>query len=68
MALPTTHYGPDPSIIIIVGVSTHLAHHLAGSIAVSLARDAGFPLLVVPLPPNTGTPENPPTDVAHYLG
>jgi nucleotide-binding universal stress UspA family protein len=40
-------HGQDATVII-VGASSHLAHHIAGSVAVALARRAGFPLLVVP--------------------
>jgi nucleotide-binding universal stress UspA family protein len=61
-------YGPDPTIVIIVGVSAQLAHHIAGSVAVSLARDAGFPLLIVPVPSDHGTPDPDTTEAAHYLG
>jgi nucleotide-binding universal stress UspA family protein len=44
-----SEHGPDATIVIIVGGSTHRAHHIAGSVAVALARaDTGFPFLVVP--------------------
>jgi nucleotide-binding universal stress UspA family protein len=61
-------YGPDSSIVIIVGASEHALHHLAGSVASSLARNAGFPLLVVPVPSDRGSAPADTSEAARYLG
>jgi nucleotide-binding universal stress UspA family protein len=41
-------YGQTKDIGIVVGAAAHRLHHLAGSVAVSLARSGRFPLVVVP--------------------
>jgi nucleotide-binding universal stress UspA family protein len=52
-----SQHGPDATIVIIVGASTHLAHHLAVSVPVALTRqETEFPVLVVPSTPATPTP------------
>jgi nucleotide-binding universal stress UspA family protein len=40
--------GPEPTIVIIVGAPVQRLHHMIGSVPVALAREAKFPLLVVP--------------------
>jgi nucleotide-binding universal stress UspA family protein len=39
---------PGDSVTIVVGASSHALHHVAGSVAISLARHSPVPLLVVP--------------------
>jgi nucleotide-binding universal stress UspA family protein len=41
--------GDDATIVIVVGASMHALHQVIGSVPVSLARQATFPLLVVPV-------------------
>ena len=38
----------DESVVIVVGSSSHLAHRMVGSVAVSLARHSPVPLVIVP--------------------
>jgi nucleotide-binding universal stress UspA family protein len=40
--------GPDDTVAIVVGSSSQAAHRLVGSAAVSLARHAHVPLVIVP--------------------
>jgi nucleotide-binding universal stress UspA family protein len=44
-----SQYGAAATIVIIVGNSVHLYHHVLGSVPVALAREAKYPLLVVPV-------------------
>jgi len=39
---------PDKTVVIVVGSSSHAAHRMVGSVAVSLARHAPVPLVIVP--------------------
>jgi nucleotide-binding universal stress UspA family protein len=39
---------PDAAVVIVVGSSSEVAHRIVGSVAVSLARHAPTPLVVVP--------------------
>jgi nucleotide-binding universal stress UspA family protein len=39
---------PDDTVVIVVGSSSHAMHRMVGSVAVSLARHAPVPLVVVP--------------------
>jgi nucleotide-binding universal stress UspA family protein len=39
---------PGESVVIVVGSSSHLAHRMVGSVAVSLARHSPVPLVIVP--------------------
>jgi nucleotide-binding universal stress UspA family protein len=39
---------PGDTVVIVVGSSSHAMHRLVGSVAVSLARRAPVPLVVVP--------------------
>ena len=39
---------PDQSVAIVVGSSSHAAHRVVGSVAVSLARHSPVPLVIVP--------------------
>jgi nucleotide-binding universal stress UspA family protein len=39
---------PDDTVVIVVGSSSHAMHRMVGSVAVSLARHAPVPLMVVP--------------------
>jgi nucleotide-binding universal stress UspA family protein len=39
---------PDATVVIVVGSSSHVAHRVVGSVAVSLARHSPVPLVVVP--------------------
>ncbi|HEY3977358.1 MAG TPA: universal stress protein [Streptosporangiaceae bacterium] len=39
---------PDVTVVIVVGSSSQVAHRIVGSVAVSLARHAPVPLIVVP--------------------
>jgi nucleotide-binding universal stress UspA family protein len=39
---------PDATVVIVVGSSSQVTHRIVGSIAVSLARHAPVPLIVVP--------------------
>ncbi|HUE08626.1 MAG TPA: universal stress protein [Acidimicrobiales bacterium] len=41
-------YGQTKDIGIVVGAAAHRLHHVAGAVAVSLARAGRFPLVVVP--------------------
>jgi nucleotide-binding universal stress UspA family protein len=45
-ALRDTH--PSHLVVIVVGSSSHAAHRVVGSVAVSLARHSPVPLLIVP--------------------
>jgi nucleotide-binding universal stress UspA family protein len=36
------------SVVIVVGSSSHAAHRMVGSLAVSLARHSPVPLIIVP--------------------
>jgi nucleotide-binding universal stress UspA family protein len=40
--------GPDDTVVIVVGSSSQAAHRILGSAAVSLARHANVPLVIVP--------------------
>jgi nucleotide-binding universal stress UspA family protein len=40
--------GPDDTAVIVVGSSSQAAHRMIGSVAVSLARHAPVPLVIVP--------------------
>jgi nucleotide-binding universal stress UspA family protein len=42
-------HGDHATIVIVVGASVHAYHQVMGSVPVSLARQARFPLLVVPV-------------------
>jgi nucleotide-binding universal stress UspA family protein len=50
IAAATAVHGADPSktVVIVVGSSSHAAHRMVGSAAVSLARHAPVPLVIVP--------------------
>ena len=39
---------PDATVVIVVGSSSLVAHRVVGSVAVSLARHAPVPVIVVP--------------------
>ena len=39
---------PGDRVVIVVGSSSHAAHRLVGSVAVSLARHSPVPLVIVP--------------------
>ena len=39
---------PDQTVVIVVGSSSHAAHRVVGSVAVSLARQSPVPLIIVP--------------------
>lgn len=39
---------PSKTVVIVVGSSSHAAHRMVGSAAVSLARHAPVPLVIVP--------------------
>ena len=39
---------PDQTVVIVVGSSSHAAHRMVGSVAVSLARHSPVPLVIVP--------------------
>ncbi len=39
---------PDDNVAIVVGSSSQAMHRLVGSVAVSLARHAPVPLVIVP--------------------
>jgi nucleotide-binding universal stress UspA family protein len=39
---------PDATVVIVVGSSSLVAHRVVGSVAVSLARHAPVPLIIVP--------------------
>jgi len=39
---------PDATVVIIVGSSSHVAHRVVGSVAVSLARHSPVPVVIVP--------------------
>ena len=41
-------YGPDATVVIVVGTAMHAYHHVVGSVPVALARHAKYPILVVP--------------------
>ena len=40
--------GPDSTVAIVVGSSSHATHRVVGSVAVSLARHSPVPLIIVP--------------------
>jgi nucleotide-binding universal stress UspA family protein len=50
IAAATEVHDTDPSktVVIVVGSSSHAAHRMVGSAAVSLARHAPVPLVIVP--------------------
>jgi len=39
---------PGQNVVIVIGSSSHATHRMAGSVAVSLARHAPVPLVIVP--------------------
>jgi nucleotide-binding universal stress UspA family protein len=39
---------PGQGVVIVIGSSSHATHRMVGSVAVSLARHAPVPLLIVP--------------------
>jgi len=39
---------PGQSVVIVIGSSSHATHRMVGSVAVSLARHAPVPLVIVP--------------------
>jgi nucleotide-binding universal stress UspA family protein len=39
---------PYATVVIIVGSSSHVAHRVVGSVAVSLARHSPVPVVIVP--------------------
>jgi nucleotide-binding universal stress UspA family protein len=41
-------YGADATVVIVVGSAMHTYHHVVGSVPVALARNAKYPILVVP--------------------
>jgi nucleotide-binding universal stress UspA family protein len=45
-AVRDTH--ADQTVVIVVGSSSHAAHRVVGSVAVSLARQSQVPLVIVP--------------------
>jgi len=40
--------GPGDTVVIVAGSSSQATHHMVGSVAVSLARHAPVPLVIVP--------------------
>jgi nucleotide-binding universal stress UspA family protein len=40
--------GPDDTVALVVGVSSHAMHRVIGSVAVSLSRHSPVPLVIVP--------------------
>ena len=48
IAAATSIPDPDASVVIVVGSSSHAAHRMVGSVAVSLARHSPVPLVIVP--------------------
>ncbi len=50
IAAATDIHDADPSknVVIVVGSSSHAAHRMIGSVAVSLARHAPVPVVIVP--------------------
>jgi nucleotide-binding universal stress UspA family protein len=40
--------GPGQTVVIVVGSSSHAAHRMVGSVAVSLARHSPVPVVIVP--------------------
>jgi nucleotide-binding universal stress UspA family protein len=46
MGLHDAH--PDDTAVIVVGSSTQAMHRIVGSVAVTLARRASVPVIVVP--------------------
>jgi hypothetical protein len=41
-------YSADATVVIVVGSAMHTYHHVVGSVPVALARNAKYPILVVP--------------------
>ncbi|HEY5272445.1 MAG TPA: hypothetical protein VIJ34_04325 [Acidimicrobiales bacterium] len=41
-------FGPDASVIVVVGKASKPLHHLVGSVPVGLVRHERFPVVVVP--------------------
>jgi len=39
---------PGQGVVIVIGSSSHATHRMVGSVAVSLARHAPVPLVIVP--------------------
>jgi nucleotide-binding universal stress UspA family protein len=39
---------PDATVVVLVGSSSHVTHRVVGSVAVSLARHAPVPVIIVP--------------------
>jgi len=39
---------PGQNVVIVIGSSSHATHRMVGSVAVSLARHAPVPLVIVP--------------------
>jgi nucleotide-binding universal stress UspA family protein len=39
---------PGQNVVIVIGSSSHATHHMVGSVAVSRARHAPVPLVIVP--------------------
>jgi nucleotide-binding universal stress UspA family protein len=48
VARKLTEEHPDDNVVIVVGSSSQARHRLVGSVAVSLARHAPVPLIIVP--------------------
>jgi nucleotide-binding universal stress UspA family protein len=40
--------GPEDTVVLVVGSSSQAVHRMVGSVAVSLARHASVPLIIVP--------------------
>jgi nucleotide-binding universal stress UspA family protein len=41
-------FGPDASVMVVVGKASKRLHHLVGSVPVGLVRHESFPVIVVP--------------------
>jgi nucleotide-binding universal stress UspA family protein len=41
-------FGPDASVVVVVGKAAKRLHHLVGSVPVGLVRHESFPVVVVP--------------------
>ena len=48
MATGIRDAGPGQTVVIVVGSSSHAAHRMVGSVAVSLARHSPVPVVIVP--------------------
>jgi nucleotide-binding universal stress UspA family protein len=48
VAAGIAHAHPEDTVTVVVGSSSQAAHHMVGSVAVSLARHAAVPLVIVP--------------------